>query len=285
MEKRDGFIPKEDIEFERELRQQEQEEKALREKLEAERREAEEKARAEYERGLQDRKIELMKLKQGVIESSDVVKEEKSEKVRLTAAQRISGAWYRSKWLIIFIVVIAAAFIFITYDTLTAEKPDYTMLVISGDSALYYRTLEVEEFMESYCDDLNGDGKVNVLVYNISVDYTNPANSTASQAQLMSQLQSGENVILISDRPTDFELIDFRGQYPDDENINEYGLLLNCRLTRDALKWEAMPEDLYLGIRSPARLLSTTQEDMQRNVDMAMTVFERIREAVRESEK
>ena len=286
MEKRDGFIPKEDIEFERELRQREQEEESVREKLEEERREAEEKERAEYEKTLQERKIELMKLKQGVIDSSDVIKEVHEEAPKLSFGQKISGAWYRSKWLIIFIVIMAAAFIYITYDMITAEQPDFTILVVSNDTALYSRTPEVEEFFESFCDDVNGDGEVNVLIYNISTNYHNdPTMASSSQAQLMSQLQDGENVIVVSDQKTDFELIDFREDYPDDENITGLGLLLNCQYTRDALKWEAMPEELYVGIRKPSRLLSTTLEEMEEQVELALPVFEKIREAVGESEK
>lgn len=284
MEKRDGFIPKDDIDFERELRQQEAEEAALREKLEAERREAEEKARAEYEKTLQDRKIELMRLRQGVIESSDVIKEVHEEKPKLTLGQKLSGAWYRSKWLIIFVVVMIAAFAYITYDMVTAENPDYTVLVVSADSGFYYRTVEIEEFFEKFCDDRNGDGEVIVMVYNISTDYTDPNGVTASQAQLMSQLQSGENVIVVSDQPTDFLLIDFREQYPDDGNINEYGLLLNCQFTRDELKWEAMPAETYIGIRSPQKLLSTSEETMSKNVEIAMPIFEKIKAAVDASE-
>ena len=103
LEKRDGFIPKEDIEFERELRQREAEEEALRQKLEEEKREAEEKQRAEYEKTLQERKIELVKLRQGVIEESDVIKEVHEAPRKLTVGEKISGAWYRSKWLILFV--------------------------------------------------------------------------------------------------------------------------------------------------------------------------------------
>ena len=286
MENRDGFIPKEDEEFERELRNQEREEERLNEQLEAERREAEEKQRAEYEKTLQERKIELVKLKQGVIESSDVIKEVHEEPQKLSLGQKISGAWYRSKWLIIFVVFMVAAIGYITYDMLTAEKPDITVLAVSGDSALYYRTVELEEFLESYCDDLNGDGEVNVMIYNISLDYqSDPTMATSSQAQLMSQLQSGENVLIISDRQTDFILTDLRERYPGDERITELGLLLNCRLTRDALKWEAMPEELYLGVREPAKLLSSSEEAMREKVDEAMPMFERIKEAVEGSEK
>lgn len=286
MEKRDGFVPKEDIEFERELRQQEQQDEAERRRLEDERREAEEKERAEYEKNLQDKKIELVKLRQGVIDSSDVIKEVHEEKPKLTLGQKISGAWYRSKWLIIFVIVITLAFAYIIYDMVTAEKPDFTVLVVSNDTALYYRTPEVEAFFESFCDDVNGDGEVNVLIYNISTGYSaDPTMASSHQAQLMTQLQDGENVLVVADAKTDFELIDFREEYPEDKNITELGLLLNCQYVRDALKWEAMPDGVYLGVRNPTKLLSTSEEEMQKQVDLAMPAFERIREAVGESEK
>ena len=285
MENRDGFIPKDDIEFERELRQREAEEAALREKLEAERREAEEKARAEYEKTLQDRKIELIKLKQGVIESSDVIKEVHEEKPKLTLSQKLSGMWYRSKWLIIFAAAMVFAFAYIIYDTATAEHPDFTVLAISSDTGLYYRSVELEEFMESYAYDANGDGEVSVLIYNITTDYGDPNTATSAQAQIMSQLQSGENVIIISDESTDFLMTDFREDYPDSDRFTENGLLLNCALTREKLKWEAMPDNLYIGVRSAARLLSTSKDEMQEEIDKAMPVFEKIVEDVLASEK
>lgn len=287
MENRDGFIPKEDIEFERELREQEREEKELREKLEAERRETEEKERAEYEKNLQDKKIELVKLRQGVIESSDVVKEVHEEPQKLTLGQKISGVWYRSKWLIIFIVVVAAAFAYIIYDSATAVQPDFTVLAISDDTALYYRTVELEEFIESFADDINGDGKVNVMIYNISTNYSDATMASSNQVQLMSQLMTGENVIVVSDNEElpDFEFIDFRERFPDDERITERGLLLSSPLAKEKLKWEAMPDSLFIGIRSPEKLLATAKEQMQAHVDDATPVFERIREAVESGEE
>lgn len=284
-EKKNHLLPEEDIEFERQLRQQEAERRMLSEKLLEEQAAAEEKARADYEKTLQDRKIELMKLRQGVIEHSDTIKEIHEEKPKLTLKQKLEGAWYRSKWLILFAVFVIAAVGYITVETIFTEKPDYTVLVLSDDTALYYRTPEVEQFFESYCDDINGDGKVSVMIYNISTDYSDPTMAQSSQAQLMSQLQSGENVLVVSTHPTDFTLTDFREKYPDDDRITELGLLLNCKMTREALKWEAMPDELYLGVRCPARLFSTSEKEMQKNVDAAMPVFERIREAVKASEK
>lgn len=283
MEKRDGFIPKEDIEFERELREREQQEDAERQRLLEEKKEQEEKNRAEYEKQLQDKKIELMKLRQGVIESSDVVKEVHEEAPKQTALQKVSNAWYRSKWLILFVIAMVIIVAYITYDMVTADVPDLTVLVVSSDPGFYYRTEEIQSFFEDYCGDKNGDGETHVMIYNISTDYSDPNTATASQAQLMSQLQTGENVLVLSDQPTDFIMKDLREEYPGDERITELGLLINCEFTREKLKWEAMPEGVYLGVRQPARLLSTSEETMEENVREVMPVFERIREDVEKS--
>ncbi|MBQ8624322.1 MAG: hypothetical protein IJ424_08160 [Oscillospiraceae bacterium] len=277
-------LPQEDIDFERELYERQKREIEERARLDAEREKAQAKAKKEYEKSLNDRKIELMKLKQGVIESSDVIKEEEKVKTKLSFGETISNIWYRSKWLIIFAAFCLVAFGYITFDAVFKTKPDLTVLVLSYDDALYYRSEEVETFLEGYCDDLNGDGEVYVLVYNISTDYSDPNTVTSNQAQLMSQLQTGENIIVISDCENDFIMHDFRAEYPDNPRFTERGMLINCALTREQLKWQAMPESLYIGMRQPAKLLSTSEETMQENFNQALPMFERIVEAITESE-
>ncbi len=278
------LVPQDDADFERELyerQKKEAEENARRVQEQEKRREIEKK---NYEKTLADRRIELMKLKQGVIESSDIVKEEEKVEYKMSLGETISNIWYRSKWIIIFVAFLIFVFGYITYDAVVKTKPDLTVLVLSYDDALYYRSAEVEAFLEGYCDDLNGDGEVYVLVYNIATDYSDYNTATANQAQLMSQLQSGENIMLISDCENDFIMHDFRVDYPDNERFTERGLLLNCALTRQALKWEAMPENIYIGLREPAKLLSTDENIMQENFDTALVMYERIVEAVMSSE-
>ncbi len=277
-------LPQEDIDFERELYERQKREIEERARLDAEREKAQARAKKEYEKTLNDRKIELMKLKQGVIESSDVVREEEKVETKLSFGETLANIWYRSKWLIVFIAFCVVAFGYIMFDAMFKTKPDLTVLVLSYDDALYYRSEEVESFLEGYCDDLNGDGEVYVLVYNISTDYSDPNTVTSNQAQLMSQLQMGENIMLISDCENDFIMHDFRTDYPDNARFTEKGMLLNCALTREKLKWEAMPESVYIGMRQPAKLLSTSEEAMQENFDEALPMFERIVKAITESE-
>ncbi len=284
MDKRDGFIPKEDIEFEREIAEKERASRENAEKLEAQRAENEKKEREQYERKLQDQKIELMKLKQGVIDSSETVKEIPKEEIKLSFGEWISNIWYRSKWIIICAVFAVFVFGYIIYDSATRIEPDLTVLAISDNNAIYARTAEFQHFFESYAEDINGDGKVNVLIYNISTDYSNPGSVTSSQAQLMTQLQCGDNMIIVSDGGTDFAVHDFTAEL-DDRCVTEKGIRLNCALTREKLKWEAMPDELYIGLREPTRLLSTTEETMKANYETALPTYMRIYEAIAGSEE
>lgn len=284
MSKRDGFIPEEDIEFERKIAQQKRESEELAKKLELERAEAEKKQRIEYERELQDKKIELMKLRQGVIDRSDTVKEVHPEKVKLSFFEWLSNVWYRSKWIILFAAFAIAALGYVFIKDITAVKPDLTVLAVVDNSAIYARTPEFEEFIKQYAEDINGDGEVSILIYNIITDYSDPTMVTSTQAQIMTQLQSGENVIIISDGSTSFQVHDFSDELSGD-CVTEYGIKLNCELTREKLKWEAMPDDLYIALREPAKLLSTSKEDMIDNYNSALPTFMRIYEAINSSEK
>lgn len=284
MDKHDGFIPEDDLEFERSLAEKERSQQENAAKLEAERLEREKQEREQHERELKEQKIELVKLKQGVIESSETIKEVSREKVKLSFGEWLENVWYRSKWLILFTVFAVIVGGYIIFDTATRVKPDLTVLVLMDNTALYARTAEVQSFFEEYAEDINGDGKVNVMIYNISTDYGDPATATAAQAQIMTQLQSGENMIIISDGTTDFAVHDFTGEL-DGEAISAEGIRLNCQLTRDKLKWQAMPEDLFIGLREPAKLLSTTQENMKKNYDAVLPTYMRIYEAISSSEK
>ncbi len=282
MDKKEGFIPKEDMEFEREVAQKERLNRENAEKLDAQRAENEKKEREQYERRLQDQKIELVKLKQGVIDSSETIKELPKEEIKLSFGKWLENVWYRSKWIIICAVFAAFVVGYIVYDSVTSIEPDLTVLAISDNNAIYARTTEFQQFFEGFAEDLNGDGKVNVLIYNISTDYSDPNSVTSSQAQLMTQLQCGDNMIIISDGTTDFAVHDFTGEL-EGGFVTEKGIKLNCALTREKLKWEAMPDELYVGLREPTKLLSTTEEHMRENYDAALPTYMRIYDAIASS--
>lgn len=243
-------------------------------------------ARSQHEKELAEKKIELMKLKTGVIEESDTIKEVHEEAPKLTFGEKVENIWYRSKWIIIFVIFCIVAGGYIIYSQVTSEKADMTVLVVMDNNALYARTEELEEFLEGYCDDLDGNGYVHVLVYNIVLnDLEDVTSSTSAQAQIMTQLMTGDNIMIISDGTTEFEVHDFTtDEGYDDDCMTEYGIVLNCALTREELKWEAMPDELYIGMREPAELTGTKIEAMQANFDELLPMFNRLYETISTSE-
>lgn len=279
MSDKSSFIPEDDVEFENDLAQKAKLAREQDLKRRQEQAEAENAERKSYERKLQEQKVELLRLKQGVIDHSDEIKEIKEKKKKLSFGEWLENVWYRSKWLILFCVFLCVAFGYIVYHSVTTVQPDYTVLVVTDNYSLYYRTEELKSFMQTYCDDINGDGEVNVLIYNILSDMSDPTMSTSYQAQIMAQLQTGDNMLIISDGTTDFEVHDFTQEISSDV-LTDKGIKLNCELTRDKLKWQEMPDELYLGIREPHKLLSTSLETMQHNFDDALPVFMRILEDV-----
>lgn len=246
-------------------------------------------ARAQHEKELQEKKIELTKLKMGVIDESETIKEVHEEAPELTLGEKLDNIWYRSKWIILFVIFCVVAGTYIIYSQVTSEKADMTVLVVMDNNALYARTEEVEEFLEQYCDDLDGNGYVHVLVYNIVLsDLEDVTSSTSAQAQLMTQLMTGDNILIISDGTTDFALHDFtQDEGYDDDCMTEYGINMNCQLIRDELAWSGLEyedHEYYISMREPAELSGTKLEAMQANFDEILPMFNRIYEAVCASE-
>ena len=151
-----------DAEYERTLAQQrreaEERERQVLEQAEAERRERERQEEKERERRLAQERIELMKLKSGVIdESESSIKEEHDQIRELHGFEKVQNFFYHNKVWIIFTIFIIAVAAFIFIDAARREKADLTVLMIANNG-LETRQEELEEFFEKYTDDLDGNG-------------------------------------------------------------------------------------------------------------------------------
>lgn len=285
MDKKDRLVPDEDYEYEKsraELERQRQQ--ALEE---AEQKAAEEAAAKEREeqrerdRQIAADRLELMKLKSGVIEESETIYEEHEEAPEMTKKQKLANFWYHYKIPVIFAVFLIAVVGFIVYDEVTRVRPDMTIMMIANNG-LAYREQEMEEFFEKYVDDLNGDGKVNVLVMEVPLDSaSNTQMQLGNQNKVVAQMQTGENIMVITDSNTDTMFLnmmkrDLDKDFPGNEYIDIDGLSLNFKFLAEELKFENMPNDVHLAMRIPIKTLSDSKEKMQENYDEAFVVFKRI---------
>lgn len=276
-----------DAEYERTLAQQrreaEERERQVLEQAEAERRERERQEEKERERRLAQERIELMKLKSGVIdESESSIKEEHDQIRELHGFEKVQNFFYHNKVWIIFAIFIIAVAAFIFIDAARREKADLTVLMIANNG-LETRQEELEEFFEKYTDDLDGNGYVHVEVIMIplnshSDDYQQ---QNVNSTKFLAQLQGGESILVITDSNTDEEFKsimtpELPKEFPNNKYVDDMGMSWNMEIMAKELNFENMPNDIHLSMRAPVKTLGDSKETMQENYDKAFKVFKRI---------
>ena len=249
------------------------------------RREAEHIQQEQYSKRLQQEKIELMRLKQGVIEQPELVmKEEKVKKV-YTPKEKISNFFYHNKMWVIICTCVVVVSGFLLYDYLTTVRPDSTVLILANNYNLSLHTTEMEDLLEKYSSDLNGDGKVSVSVVYSPVSSTEKMKIdnqtyTANMTRLMSELQSGECMLIIADNKTTEQvglgdvLEDLTSRYSGKKNVNKSGILLNQTKLGEKINCNDIPDDLFIGVR---QVTSGTlyEKEMQKNYDEAISELDK----------
>lgn len=258
----------------------EEESKAAAQKAEEEQRE-----RRAYEEKLKKERLELMKLKQGVISENDIEKEEKVEKT-YTIWEKISNFFYHNKVFLIVGGMFAAIAIFLIYDYVTTERADIQSLFIACDFEMTYKASDVSELWSSYGEDYNGDKKSVVKLYYVPALYDNEDMTTAylvqsDRTKLMAEFQSGETIIIIGDKDAyqalgvlENAFVDARELFPDDPYAEELGYRLQGTDFKDMIGRPDMDDSkLYVSFRKPIKTMGMSEEKMQVNFDRSLSFF------------
>lgn len=274
-------------------------EKQHREELEAEAEREKERAEKErlererYEKKLGRDRIELMKLKQGIISDEDIPHEAEPVK-EYTAWEKIGNFFYHNKMPLIVGAVIVLLAVFLIRDVVTNKKPDVSIMIMASDSELDFRTGDIEKLLEPYCEDFNGDGEVYVRVSYLPAVYSNDNLDAyfnqSAQTKLMAEFQSGDSIIVIADadtchtvgidtvsengNPVDPILVDMRTIYPDDENCIELGYMLSGTDFAEDIKYTAMSDSLFIGFRLPREALGVNMEKFTANYNNALKLWD-----------
>ena len=152
-----------------------------------------------------DEKRELLKLKQGLIEESEIIEEDvPREKTKLTGFKWFENFMYRNKWYVIVGGFLCVMLVFMVYQTITREKADLTVLLVTSDNqktpALYQKVQDVELAMEKYCPDFDNNGNIHVDVFYIDLTLTqDPQLVNSNNAKFFGELQRGVAELIICD--------------------------------------------------------------------------------------
>ncbi|MCM1055806.1 MAG: hypothetical protein NC394_09840 [Bacteroides sp.] len=238
-----------------------------------------------------DDKRELLKLKQGLITESELIKEEgaaadKAHYEVKGARKKIANFFYHYKWHLIIISFFAVIVFFLAYSVLSKEKADIRVLVFAEDddvsSSLYYKIHDLEFALEQYTDDFDENENVHVETYYINMSPSQGGDYySISQAKLTSEVGMATAQLYIADR-AQLETIlgdqdesrgfeDLSALYPDDPQIADkyYYKVKGSAFAETAMYLESCPEDLYIAVRSNefsgyARLNDSTIENHER---------------------
>ncbi len=276
-------ISKSVFEANREMREKAAEEaRQKQEELEKKLAERKKKAAEARDKRLEAERLELIRLKQGVIEESETIHEEHEEEIKLTIRQKIVNFFYHNKWWLGIGTVFTAIAVFLSYNLITKPRPDIVVLVI-GESYEIAEEGDLKGYVESFCEDFNGNGKVEAAVYYIpytgieTKDYTNGVHT-----KLTAELQAAEGVIVIGNNmaadimSADGIFTDLSQIYSDNELIEKDRFMLSDSTLADRLGIEksAVTDDWFMAIRAPQELMNADKEDMQEVYDKDFPVFD-----------
>ena len=237
-----------------------------------------------YERRLLEEKKELIRLKQGQIEESEIIHEEVQETVQLSPLRKISNFFYHNKWWLGFAVLFVFIAVFLIYDLATKERPDVVVLVIADNDAVG-NSEELKTYIEQFSDDFNGNGEVLASVYYIKYTESSQKNyANGTDTKLTAELQSADAMIVIGgEKITDIlepdeVFVNLEELFPGNSHVE--GTAFSLKDTDFAEKigitGEELGDDLFISFRMPQKLLYTDEDEMQEAYDKDFPVFEKI---------
>ena len=239
-------------------------------------------------------KIELLKIKQGLVENSEVITP-REKTPELTGWEKVKNELYYAKWIILLIAFFAIVISYIVYQTVTTPKADISVLVIAKED---YSLISdrIEAGLELYTPDFDGNGKVHVDVICIPTESTDPKLHSTYRTKLYGEITTGNTMLLLMDESA-FVMLegndgytaieDERTLFPDSPAVNEYGFhIRGSQFAQDSrLDTDEIQSDLILGVRKIDSVTAGTDKKANKNHDKALTVMTNIVNGVYADEK
>lgn len=229
-------------------------------------------------------RIELLKMKQGLIEESEMIPESGyAPPPEQNVWSKISSFIYRNKIFVVLGVLFAAIAVFLAVQLITQEKDDIRVLMVAfdPDSKMYLYTDKVEEALEMYCPDFDKNGKVCVTV--TFIDLTSRGSSSQysdnEALKLNLELEVGEPQLVITDEDI-LEWVNYDGKdnaeamrdffleqtdkRPDDELVYGCGIRANSTDIPADAGWSGCPDNVVFLMLNGSRSDSPEKSDKYR---------------------
>lgn len=170
-----------------------------------------------------------------VVASYEAPEKEEALKPR-TFREKWDNYWYHYKGRTFLIAFLVVVFGVTGWQFVTKERPDYVVMMAFDKTISADIVYCVEDFLAPYGEDLNGDGKVIVDVYDVSAS-SNPDAQKANATKIIAELQNGEIMLFIVDdvyfdKLHDLEVFEQNEKFTD---LDSYAYCLRGTPLEDAL--------------------------------------------------
>lgn len=254
--------------------------------------EALEQEREEYAKTLEEGKIALIQLKQGVRSEDDEYFAPKDETKHYTFRQKVGNWFYHAWWWLVIAVFIVGVAGFLIYDAVTAPRPDMGIMTLSDQTVLTVEADKIITWAEQFCPDVNENDEQLIQSVIIPVSEKNMeenGNGPATyQSQLLMEFQSAMCMLVITDEPAEAYLtpkemfVDLEALYPDCAFVDGFRLRLDkTDFAEQVGLSEPLSEGTYMALRVAADNMASLEE-MQEAQDVAKTELDGIVAALSE---
>lgn len=226
--------------------------------------EKEREKEVERERQKHEEYVELLKMKQGLIDESELIPQTGYDEIpELHGFAKVKNYIYHMKWIMLFFAAIIAIVIFLVVQVVTRENEDLMVLVIStrNDSELGWRLDDIRKAFEKYTPDFDGNGKVVVTTALIDLSYETGVNeyTNAQVAKFSSEMMAGNSQLFLADEGLwtqlyekdqyEYDLfIDYSEELPADVLYKNVGIRVNSTDFAKEARWHTCPDfiDFYM---------------------------------------
>lgn len=200
--------------------------------------------------------------------------------------EKVANFWYYYKMHTIIGAIIALALIIGCAQCAGRVEPDYKILLAVDDVATDTIVQAISTHFEQFGEDINGDGKVTVDVVDACTGQTSDT-VAAQSTKLMTELQMGETILIITDRHYYDKLSEFQMFEAVDWLPDNGGTAYNWRDTplADAVNKASggkIEQDIFIGKR---QISGTDFEKVERSIKAEKAAVELLQRAIAEWEK
>ncbi|MBE6779181.1 MAG: hypothetical protein E7541_07350 [Ruminococcaceae bacterium] len=194
-----------------------------------------------------------------------------------TFGERWQNYWYHHKWSTIAGIFVLAVVLLFTAQMLSRNDPDYTILVATADHDVY-TLVPLENMLERYGDDLDGDGEVEVRLVACHLgasEYTTVQDQTMNFQILQTHLVSGDVMLFAFEK-------EYFGWFMGEMSQSGQGFLTPLGVTgagvsEDGLYWnwnkdprvtddpqlKTLPQEMCFGVRVATGTASGRETEQQ----------------------